>query len=344
MATQRPPSLPGPIQLRLHPRIILIGVGVLFVIAGVFSGIYQVPTNSVAVVQRFGGYLTTTPPGLHFKLPWGIDTATIVEVDRQQKLEFGTATRGASNPYQYTSDEDGWEAESTMVTGDLNAVRVEWEVQYHVEEPVKYVFNFREPLPTLRDLAEAVMREVVGDRTVDEVLTIGRQEMEVKTLERLQALIHTLEMGVRIDSIQLGNINPPDDVKASFNEVNSAQQERESMINQASGEYNRVVPRARGEAVQKISAAEGYATKRVNEAEGDATRFSALLTEYQKAPEVTKKRIYLETMGEILPYVPGKIILDDKASSFLPLMNLRQPAAAPAAAPAMPTFKSSSVR
>ena len=219
-----------------------------------------------------------------------------------------------------------------MVTGDLNAVLVEWEVQFHVEDPVAYVFNFREPLRTLRDLSEAVMREVVGDRTVDEVLTIGRQEMEVKALERLQTLIHTLGMGVRIDLIQLGNVNPPAGVKASFNEVNSAQQERESMINQASGEYNRVVPRARGEAVQKISAAEGYATKRVNEAEGDASRFNALLTEYKKAPEVTKKRIYLETMGEVLPYVPGKIILDEKASSFLPLMNLRQPAPlAPAA-------------
>lgn len=306
--------------------MLLIGIGVLFVIIGLFSGIYQVPTNSVAVVQRFGGYLKTTPPGLHFKLPWGIDTAVIVEVERQQKLEFGTATQGATNSHQYASDYDEQQQEKNMVTGDLNAVLVEWEVQYHVEDPVAYVFNFREPVYTLRDLCEAVMREVVGDRTVDEVLTIGRQEMEVKALERLHALILTLNMGVKIDLIQLGNVNPPAGVKASFNEVNSAQQERESVINQASGEYNRVVPLARGEAVQKISAAEGYATKRINEAEGDATRFIALLTEYKKAPEVTKKRIYLETMSEVLPNVPGKIILDDKASSFLPLMNLRQPA------------------
>lgn len=332
MATQRPPSLPGLENFKFRPNLILVGAGVLFVIIGLFSGIYQVPANSVAVVQRFGGYLKTAPPGLHFKLPWGIDTATIVEVERQQKLEFGTATQGATNAYQYASDYEEQQEEKNMVTGDLNAVLVEWEVQFHVEDPVAYVFNFREPLRTLRDLSEAVMREVVGDRTVDEVLTIGRQEMEVKALERLQTLIHTLGMGVRIDLIQLGNVNPPAGVKASFNEVNSAQQERESMINQASGEYNRVVPRARGEAVQKISAAEGYATKRVNEAEGDASRFNALLTEYKKAPEVTKKRIYLETMGEVLPYVPGKIILDEKASSFLPLMNLRQPAPlAPAA-------------
>lgn len=325
MATLRPPPLPGPIRVSFNPRKILIGSVIVFALVGVFSGIYQVPANSVAVIQRFGGYLRTAPPGLHFKLPWGIDSATIVEVQRQQKLEFGTATRGATNIYQFTDYEEQ-QKEKNMVTGDLNAVLVEWEVQYHVEDPVAYTFNFREPLATLRDLAEAVMREVVGDRTVDEVLTIGRQEMEQKALERLRTLVDGLKMGLRIDLIQLGNVNPPAMVKASFNEVNSAQQEKESAINQASGEYNRLVPRARGEAVQKISAAEGYAAKRINEAEGDATRFNALLAEYKKAPEVTKKRIYLETMGEILPTVPGKIILDDKASSFLPLMNLRQPA------------------
>lgn len=321
-------------QLQFNPRLILLGFVALMVLMGVFSCIYQVPANSVAVVQRFGGYLKTVPPGLQFKLPWGIDEATIVQVMRQQKLEFGTATPGATNNFQYEPDYQEQQREKNMVTGDLNAVMVEWEVQYHVEDPIAYVFNFREPLPTLRDLSEAIMREVVGDRTVDEVLTIGRQEMERTMLERLQTVIDTLKMGVHIDQVQLGNVNPPALVKASFNEVNSAQQERESLINQASGEYNRVVPRARGEAVQKTSAAEGYAAKRTNEAEGDASRFLALLAEYQKAPEVTKKRLYLETMGEILPTVPGKIILDETASSFLPLLNLRQAAPANPSAPA----------
>jgi membrane protease subunit HflK len=189
---------------------------------------------------------------------------------------------------------------------------------------VAYVFNFREPLPTLRDLSQAVMREVVGDRTVDEVLTIGRQEMEVKCAERLRELVAALNMGVRIDQIQLGNINPPDDVQASFSDVNRAKQEKESAINAASGNYYQIIPKARGEAEQKVKGAEGYAAKRVNEAEGDAARFKSVLAEYLKAPEVTKKRLYLETMGEVLSQVPGKIILDEKASSFLPLMNLRQ--------------------
>ncbi len=321
MSEVRP--FPNAPQISFNPRLILSGLVGLFVAVGIFSGVYQVPAESVAVVQRFGGYLKTENPGLHFKLPWGIDTMTLVEILRQQKLEFGFSTRGATNPYQY-ADYGDQEGEKTMVTGDLNTALVEWVVQYHISDPVAYVFNFREPLPTLRDLSQAVMREVVGDRTVDEVLTIGRQEMEAKCAERLRELVAALNMGVHIDQIQLGNINPPADVQASFSDVNRAKQEKESAINTASGNYNQIIPKARGEAEQKIKGAEGYAAKRINEAEGDAARFKAVLTEYLKAPEVTKKRLYLETMGEVLSQVPGKVILDDKASSFLPLMNLRQ--------------------
>ncbi len=321
MSEVRP--FPNAPQISINLRLILTGLIGLFVAVGVFSGVYQVPAESVAVVQRFGGYLKTENPGLHFKLPWGIDSVTLVEILRQQKLEFGFATRGATNPYQY-ADYREQEGEKTMVTGDLNTALVEWVVQYHISDPVAYVFNFREPLPTLRDLSQAVMREVVGDRTVDEVLTIGRQEMEAKCAERLRELVAALNMGVHIDQIQLGNINPPADVQASFSDVNRAKQEKESAINTASGNYNQIIPKARGEAEQKIKGAEGYAAKRINEAEGDAARFQAVLTEYLKAPEVTKKRLYLETMSDVLSQVPGKVILDDKASSFLPLMNLRQ--------------------
>ena len=310
-------------QININPRFILTGLVGLFLAVGLFSGVYQVPAESVAVVQRFGGYLKTETPGLHFKLPWGIDQITLVEILRQQKLEFGFGTQGATNPYQY-ADYREQEGEKTMVTGDLNTALVEWVVQYHISDPVAFVFNFREPVPTLRDLSQAVMREVVGDRTVDEVLTIGRQEMETRCAERLRELVAALNMGVRIDQIQLGNINPPADVQASFSDVNRAKQEKESAINTASGNYYQIIPKARGEAEQKIKGAEGYASKRVNEVEGDAARFKSVLAEYLKAPEVTKKRLYLETMGEVLSQVPGKIILDEKASSFLPLMNLRQ--------------------
>lgn len=303
--------------------------GVLLVTAliGLFSSFYQVPANSVAVVQRFGAYTKTVNPGLHFKLPFGIDEKTNVEVLRQLKLEFGYGTSGGSNPYQYAADRYEQEAEKNMVTGDLNAAVVEWVVQFHIGDAYAFVFNFREPTQTLRDLSEAVMREVVGDRTIDEVLTFGRQEIEVEALGRLQELVASLQMGVQIDQIQLGNVNPPPPVQASFDEVNKAQQERESMINQANAEYNKVIPKARGEAEQVISTAEGYAVGRVNEAEGDAARFTALLTEYEKAPEVTRQRIYLETLSEVLPALRGKVILDEDAPQFLPLMQLQSAAA-----------------
>ena len=180
----------------------------------------------------------------------------------------------------------------------------------------------REPTRTLRDLSESVMRTVVGDRTVDEVITVGRQEIEVEALTQLQLLVNKYELGMSIDQVQLKNVNPPAPVQPSFNEVNQAQQERERLINVANGEYNKAVPRASGEAEQKIQAAEGYALKRVNEAEGDVSRFNAVLAEYLKAPEVTKQRIYIETMREIMPKLGKKVILDDEASHILPLLQL----------------------
>jgi membrane protease subunit HflK len=206
-------------------------------------------------------------------------------------------------------------------------------VQYEIADPEAFLFNMREPGPTLRDLAESVMREVVGDRTVDEVLTVGRQGIENDAIAKLTALVQELKMGLRVQQVQLKNVHPPSPVQRSFDEVNRAQQEREQMINQANGEYNKVVPRASGEAAKSLSAAEGYALKRVNEAEGDATRFRALLEQYEKAPEVTRQRLYLETMGDVIPRLGGKIILDADARQFLPLMSLRPPEAAPGAKP-----------
>jgi membrane protease subunit HflK len=221
-----------------------------------------------------------------------------------------------------------------MVTGDLNAAHVEWVVQYEIADPEVYLFHMREPGPTLRDLAESVMRQVVGDRTVDEVLTIGRQGIENDAFDKLTKLVQDLRMGLRVQQVQLKNVHPPAPVQRSFDEVNRAQQEREQMINQANGEYNKVVPRASGEAAKEISAAEGYALQRVNEAEGDVARFRALLEQYEKAPEVTRQRLYLETMADVIPRLGGKIILDADARQFLPLMNLRPPEpAAPRAEP-----------
>lgn len=303
------------------------GSGVIFIVAallvilGAWTAYYTVPSDSVAVVQRFGKYLKDVPPGLHFKLPMGIDTATIVPVKRQLKQEFGFSTPGATDPYQSPRPREGIK-ETQMVTGDLNAALVEWVVQYRISDPVKFLFEVREPSETLRYVSESVMREVVGDRTVDEVITIGRQEIESEALIKMQAYSTKYAMGISIDQVQLKNINPPRPVQESFNEVNQAQQEKEKLINEARRDYNKVIPLAEGEKDQRIREADGYRLKRINEAEGDVARFSALLTEYSKAPEVTRRRIYIETMQTVLPGIQSKIIVDSKTRSILPLLNL----------------------
>jgi len=228
-------------------------------------------------------------------------------------------TPGARDPNQ--SARDGGR-ETQMVTGDLNAALVEWVVQYRISDPVKFLFEVREPGETLRYVSESVMREVVGDRTVDEVITIGRQEIEVEALVKMQELSTKYVMGISIDQVQLKNINPPRPVQESFNEVNQAQQSKEKLINEARREYNKVIPLAEGEKDQRIREADGYRLKRINEAEGDVARFNALFTEYQKAPEVTRRRIYIETMQAVMPNIASKILVDDDMTGLLPLLNL----------------------
>jgi membrane protease subunit HflK len=305
------------------PKIALLGAPGLavLVVAGLITGGYQVPSDSVAVLQRFGRFHKTAPPGLHLKVPFGVDVATIVPVKRQLKQEFGFNTQGGLDPVQAPRPRDATK-ETQMVTGDLNAALVEWVVQYRISDPQKYLFEVRGPGETLRHVSESTMRAVVGDRTVDEVITIGRQEIEAEALIKMQALATKYAMGVSIDQVQLKNINPPLPVKASFNEVNQAQQEKEKLINEARREYNKVVPLAEGEKDQRIREADGYRLKRLNEAEGDVARFNALFEEYQRAPEVTRRRIYLETLQQVMPQVRGKVIVDDKARSVLPLLNL----------------------
>ncbi|MFT6304588.1 MAG: membrane protease subunit HflK [Pseudomonadales bacterium] len=273
-------------------------------------------------MQRFGEYSAEKDPGLHFKMPLGIDTVTILPVKRQLKQEFGFATGGATNVSQNRPD---FAQQGQMVTGDLNAALVEWVVQYRIAEPRKYLFDTRNPAETLRDISESVMRLVVGDRSVDEVITIGRQEIETVALAEMQFLAAKYEIGVSIDQVQLKNINPPRPVQASFNEVNQAQQEKESLINAARREFNKVIPLAEGEKDQRIRAADGYRLRRVNEAEGDTARFNAVFAEYSKAPEVTRRRIYIETMQEVLPQLDNKIIMDENAQQMLPLMHLNSP-------------------
>jgi len=300
---------------------ILAGIFAAFLIATAVTLFYQVPTDSEAVVLRLGKPLPVKKPGLHFKLPLGIDQVNIVPVQRQNKLEFGFATQDATNPYQYT-DVAEQRLERDMVTGDLNAVEVSWVVQYRIDDAKRFLFNVRNPEFTLRDATESVMRQVVGDRTVDEVLTVGRAGIEQEADQNLRELINSFEMGIEITQVQLKEVNPPEALNAAFQAVNSAQQEKQTRINEANKEYDSAIPRERGKAQAQIEEAEGYAAERVNRAKGDANRFTALFSEYQKAPEVTRRRIYLETMAEVVPGLGRKIVLDEEANQMLPLLQL----------------------
>ena len=314
-----PPELQDLRIPHIPVRVIASIVAIILLIVLAWTSCYTVQAESEGVVLRFGKFLKTVEPGLHFKLPFSIDRVAVLPTRRQLKLEFGFVTPGYTNPHQ--PGKDALE-ERSMVTGDLNAALVEWVVQYRIEDPKQYLFDVRNPDQTLRDLSEAAMREVIGDRTVDEVITIGRQDIEITALARMQELAKRYMLGIRVDQVQLKNVNPPAEVQASFNEVNKAQQDRENAINIANGDYNEAVPRARGQADQMIRAAEGYRFKRVNEAQGDIASFNAILAEYVKAPEITRTRLYLETMGDVLPATGEKIIIDDAMRNLLPILPL----------------------
>lgn len=298
----------------------LLGL-LLLVLVILFTGVYQVEPEEVGMVLRFGAFVRTADPGLHFKIPLGVEGVVKVPVERQLKEEFGFRTERSGVRTQYSGGD--FKGESLMLSGDLNIADVEWVVQYRIVDPEKFLFRVRNVQETFRAMSEAVMREVVGDRTINEVLTVGRQEVASMVEVKLQELADQYESGLKVEQVVLQNVNPPETVKPSFNEVNQAEQEKEEKINAAQTAYNQVIPRARGEAQQTISRAEGYALRRVNRAEGDATRFLALLEEYQRAPEVTRKRIYLETLNDVLPKTKGKIVLDDSIEGMLPVLPLQ---------------------
>lgn len=304
-------------KLRKYWKPLLVIIAALVV---VLSGVFVIQTEEVGVVTRFGKYSRTLEPGLHFKIPFA-EKVDKVPVERQQKQEFGFRTTSADVQSQYAKS--GYRDESLMLTGDLNLADVEWVVQYRVKDPYRFLFKVRNPEVTLRDVSEAAMRQVVGDRTVNEVITIGRTEIALKVHELVQELCDEYHLGLHIDQVVLQDVNPPDPVKGAFNAVNQAQQEKETLINQAKSEYNKVIPKAKGQAEETIQKAEGYATERVNNAQGEASRFNDLYTEYVKAPDVTRTRIYLETMSEVLPRLGNKIITDQDGNNVLPLLQMQ---------------------
>lgn len=295
-------------------------VFVLLIVA--FTSVKTVGPEEEGVVLLFGEYNRTLQPGLNFILPLGIEKMYKIPVQRQLKQEFGFRTAQADTRTRYA--EGNFSDESLMLTGDLNLADVEWVIQYRIIDSYKFLFKVRDAEGALRDMSEAAMRKIVGDRTVNEVLTVGRQEIATSAEVLLQTMCDEYENGIRIDQVVLQDVNPPEPVKPSFNAVNQAQQERETLINQAESEYNRVIPRARGEALETIQLAEAYALNRKNRAMGEASRFNSVYEEYIRAPEVTKKRLYLETMERIVPKLGNKIIVDEDGTNVLPLLNLDQ--------------------
>ncbi len=303
--------------------LILVPVALLLVWA-VFTAFYTVQPEQQAVVKRFGAVVDITDPGLHFKMPFGIDQVERVASARVLKQEFGfrSASQFGNEPTRY-KDQD-FTGESLMLTGDLNVIDVEWVVQYRIQDPIKYLYRQREPDTTLRDISESVMRRVVGNRLGSEVLTVGRVEIAQGVRDEVQSIMDMYDSGIHIITVELQDVVPPQAVRPAFNEVNEARQERERMINEATKRANQQIPRAEGEAQRLIAEAQGYATERVNRAYGETARFTAMLSEYTTVPEVTRARLYLETMSEILPNIGQVLMIQEDQVGPLPMMNIRE--------------------
>lgn len=312
----------------LQPKQIIIGLLVAVALWGIASSFYTVQPEERAVVKRFGRVYGITDPGLHFKLPFGIDSVQHVATERVLKQEFGFRT-AESTGFERTQFTGDLPDESLMLSGDLNIIQVEWVVQYRIEDPIQFLYGMREPTQTLRDLSESVMRRVVGNRVGSEVLTIGRVDIANTARDEIQEAMDEYENGIRIITVELQDVVPPPRVQPAFNEVNEARQEAERMINEATRQANQEIPRAQGTAQRIIAEAEGYATERVNRAHGEASRFTAVLDEYRGVPEVTRSRLYLETLNEALPRIGSVLVVQDGQVPPLPLLNLRdaQPSA-----------------
>ena len=293
----------------------------LMLVFGAGSSFYQVGTEETGVVLRFGHFNGFAQPGLHFKIPFGIDSVYLVKTGRVMKEEFGFRTVQPGTRSAYTKE--GLNEEALTLTGDLNVSDLEWIVQYQIADAFKYLFHIKDPQSTIRDVAEATVRKAVGNSNVNEVLTTERALLATAIEKDLQSILNSYDIGVRIVTVKFQDVNPPESVKAAFNEVNEAEQEKESLIFQAREQYNREVPKASGVAKSAILEAEGYALERINQAKGDTGRFLSLYTEYRKAPEVTRERLYLETLEVVLPRLEEIYIMDQQGSGALPLLPLR---------------------
>ena len=297
-------------------------IAVFVILAGLTSVIYSIGPDEVGVIQRFGKFIGLSSPGLHAKMPFGIDKVTPIKVEKVFKEEYGFKTLEAGVKTIYSSG--NYREQSLMLTGDLNILDVRWIVQFKIKDPVKLLFATRSFEDNIHDISEVVMRRFVGDYSVDEVLTTKREEIDDLAQQEIQRILDSYNVGVNIITVKLLDVNPPETVKAAFNEVNEAKQEKEKMINQAWEAYNKVIPKARGTAEKTIREAEGYALDKINRSKGESERFLATLEEYKKSPEITRKRLYLETLADVLPRVKEKYIIDPKQTSILPLLDINK--------------------
>lgn len=306
-------------------KLVKIAAGVvvgIFVLWGVLSCFYTVGANSEAVVLRFGAYRDTTGPGLHGKLPFGIDRALVVPVRDVKTVEFGFLTHAAGKKTVYGRTTRDQAETSTMLTGDLNIADVTWALQYQIKDPKLYLFKVRNVEGTIRDVSEAVMRTLVGDRSVDEIITIGRLELETQARDATQDKLDKLECGVALKTLKLQEVGPPEEVKEAFNNVNRARQKKEEVINQAQAKRNSLVPAARGKAQGGIKQAEAYGDRLIREVTGRTNALLAKVKEYNQAKRETRTRLYLETMEKILIQCERKIIIDESVRGVLPLLDL----------------------
>ena len=293
----------------------------------VFSGLmlssfYSIGPDEVGIIRLFGKYNRTTRPGLHWKLPFNIEKLNKVKVTTVFIEEFGFRTEKAGVTTQYSPH--SYPEESLMLTGDLNVSDVTWVVQFKIKDPVKLLFNIRDPRQTVRDISEVVMRLVIGDSSVNEALTMRRIEINQEVQDKMQNILDSYASGIQIETVKLQDVNPPDQVKPSFNEVNEAKQEQEKVVNQSWEAYNKVIPKAKGEAEKTIREAEGYALRRVNQSQGDAANFLATWNAYKDTKEVTRQRLYLETLQDTLPRAKRIYIMDSKTNGLFPFLNLKE--------------------
>jgi len=306
-------------KFRLGGSLWLLLLAVLVVAAG-YASVYTVAPEETGVIQRFGRYVRVTGPGLH--LPFGIEKVGKVKTGRNFQMEFGYRTVEAGVRSRFT--ERGFKEESLMLSGDLNVVDLQWTVQFKIGDPKDYLFQVKDVDSAIRDMSESVMRRVVGNRLFDFVLTVGRAEIADRVKVEMQKVLDSYRTGIQVVNVKMQNVTPPEPVEAAFNEVNEAEQERESKINQAQAAYNREIPKAKGSALQTISQAEGYALERVNKAQGEAKRFLDVLKEYRQAKDVTKRRLYLESMNLMLGKVDEIYLIDADQKGLVPLLDLQK--------------------